>query len=265
MAWVPAGPRSLAPRYVLYRRLGAAALLLVAIAAIGGYGVMSVSAASQVLHEQQIWDGTKVTVPAEVDGDVTTRQLVLKSYDLVVKYSGCGGVCKGKLEFDTLGGGIGDGETLVRFDPKNHRDFALNVALETASQRWLAAGFFAVVGIGLIGFGSLFVAYLAVRQIGHARRAIEDGVEEACRIVSVTEQRTYGQSTGQYTYRFRLPDHYADRGKLEYEAVFNVKKSKPLLVDDGAALIALVPRTGKAVPLALREDLYPVVVGFVSS
>jgi hypothetical protein len=242
---------------------GAVASAVAAVACVVGCGSLAWSQTRHLLHERDLWETGTRTEAAHVEGTVTSHDFVLKEYHLEVMYPGCADVCSETLEFDTLGPGADEGPTKVRFDPRRPHDFALNVALDASGARWSAIGFW-VVGGALLGLVLFFVVYRLLRQVADARRAVADGVEEVCRIVSVTQQRMYGKPTGSVTYRIELPESYRSRGKLQHDVYFTVKHGKPLTVN-GESIVVLVPRSGAPRPLALREDLYPVVVGLRAS
>ena len=80
-------------------------------------------------------------IPAGIDGRVTTRQFVLKSYELTVQFVTPDGTLRNKnLELTTLFGGIAEErEPTVRLMPGSVDDFALSLAVDVAKTRWAAA------------------------------------------------------------------------------------------------------------------------------
>ena len=107
LAGFPAGPYSLATKYVVYRLTAAILALVIAVACFIGYGSMARNQAAGILHDERVWNAGGPDIPAGIEGNVTTRQFVLKSYDLTVQFVSPGGALQNKhLELTTLFGGI---------------------------------------------------------------------------------------------------------------------------------------------------------------
>jgi hypothetical protein len=257
----PAGPYKLRAKFVLYRLIG---VVLCGIAATGCmilYGGMARDAASLIQHDQQVWGAGGSDLPASVDGEVTTRQFVLNSYDLKVRYKTLDGqVREQPLKFDTLGSMPDDDATTVRLAPGSMDDFALSSAVAASGKRWAATAFFGGVGIFLLGgaFGVLgFATSKQWRRVHHAAR---HGTPLACRLLSREKVLNQGKDTGSEKLTFRVP---AGPGHPELDVSYQLrtKGSAVIALDGGAAVLALVPADAPQGAILLLSDFYPIELG----
>ncbi|HEY3494134.1 MAG TPA: hypothetical protein VGK73_05585, partial [Polyangiaceae bacterium] len=92
-----------------FRLVGALLSLATAIACIVGYGYMARQQANDIVHDERVWNAGGPEIPAVYYGRVTTRQFVMKSYDLQVQFLSPDGTPRSKeLEVTTLFGGLAE-------------------------------------------------------------------------------------------------------------------------------------------------------------
>src|SRR6478609_7332416 len=144
----PEGPYRLRGKFVFYRALMVGLSLLAAFGCVAAYAWLAGDSVSLILHDQRVWSAGGPELPAGVEGDVTTRQFVLSSYDLKVSdRTPDGRAHEQPLKFDTFGTIPDDRESTVRLAPGNSDDFALSTAVAVSGKRWASAAFFGVVGV----------------------------------------------------------------------------------------------------------------------
>jgi hypothetical protein len=260
----PPGPYRLATRFVVYRLLGVVLGIVAALGCIGGYGYMTWSSIAGIVHDDRVWSAGGREYRAKVDGRVTTRQFVLKSYELHVSYRLPGGEQKRDLSFDTLFGGIdSNADMAVRVLPGNPEEFALNAAVEASGKRWAAAAFLGVVGIFLLGGCCFFLAYSVAKQWRRASRAISGGVPVVCALVSRAHVMHQGRPTGTETFKFKVPANAAGGVETEVTYQFKTKGSGPLTLCNGTSVLAIVPPNAPTQAILLLRNCYPLALADV--
>jgi hypothetical protein len=259
MQGFPRGPYKLSAKFVAYRLLASAGSALVALGCIVGYSYMAGSQASAILRDQRIWDAGGSSIPAAVHGNVTTRQFVLKNYSLEVEFKAPDGRERHhKVEFDTLFGGIPDDSPMeVRMSPENPDAIALGAAVDVAGKRWAAAGFFAVVGIFLLGgaFGTL--SWTAARQWRRVARAARSGVPVPCALLRREVIKNQGRPTGAEKFTFHVPAAAAKGVEVDVTYQCRTKNNGIILLDEEKSILALVPPDAPAQAIVLLRDYYP--------
>ncbi len=257
---LPPAPWQLVPGYTIRRTVFGVVLMLVAAAAAIGYLVWLSGDVQAFLAEQAVWSApTSVEVPAEMDGEVTTRKLIFKQYELKVTYPVApdGTLRTEPLEFDTLFSAIDDTiAPVVRFDPNEPGRFALNVAVNAKGGRWGGLLFMLFGGL-LVGGAIGFVGWALYVGARRAQMVAARGVPVACRTTSIEEQVVNGVKTGAIIYRFQVPERFGGKAR---EVVFRRAEGTPLWTDEERELVVcLVPDDPKAF-VALRHDLFPLAV-----
>jgi len=258
----PAGPYRLRSKFVVYRALG------VALCAVGGvgcvvlYGSMGWDAAAQIQHDERVWNGGGPEVPVGVDGQVTTRQFVLNSYDLMVHYRSPDGQPRDlPLRFDTLGSMPDEQQTTVRLTPAKFEDFALSSAVDASGKRWAAALFFGLIGIVLLGGVFGLLAFAAGKQWRMVRKAARTGVPLACQLLSRERVLNQGRDTGAEKLTFRVPAAEPDRPARDVSYQLRTKGSDVITLDGGTAVLAIVPPGAPDDAILLLSDFYPLDLG----
>lgn len=253
----PVGPYKLRAKFVLYRLIG---VVLCAIAAVGCmilYGGMARDAASLIQHDQKVWDAGGPELPASVDGDVTTRQFVLNSYDLKVRYKTVDGqVREQPLKFDTLGSMAEDQETTVRLAPGSSDDFALSSAVAASGKRWAATAFFGGVGIFLLGGAFSVLGFATSKQWRRVHHAARHGTAVACQLLAREKILNQGKDTGSEKLTFRVPA-LPGHPTLDVSYQLRTKGSAVATLEGGAAVLALVPKDAPQGAILLLRDFYP--------
>jgi len=262
MIGFPMGPYGLATRFIVYRWLGILGSALAAVACIVGYGYMGWGYVSAILHDHQVWNGGGPELPASVEGKVTTRQFVLKSYDLQVTYRvPDGGRRQKKLEVVTLFSGLNaDGDLTVRLLPQDPDDYALSAAVEASGGRWAGAAFFGVVGILLLGGTCSFLTFTLSRQWMRATRAARTGVPVTCALLKRESILHQGRPTGSETFTFKVPP--AAAGGVETEVTYQMKTagSDALTLGGGNSVLAIVPSEAPKDAILLLRNYYPLAL-----
>jgi hypothetical protein len=255
----PRGPYRLSTRFVAYRLLVCAVCALAAVGSVVGYGYMAWSGASDILHDQRIWNAGGPLLPASVHGKVTTRQFVLKSYHLEVEFSSPDGRERHhKVEFDTLFGALPkDGPMEVRVSPDNPNDFTLGAVVEIASKRWAAVGFFGVVGIFLIGGSFTIITWASTRQWRRVARAAHSGVPVSCPFVHREAVINQGRPTGAEKFTFRVPAAVAKGIDVEVTYQCRTKDNDIIQLSGEKYVLALVPPDAPTQAILLLRDYYP--------
>jgi hypothetical protein len=257
----PPGPYRLATRFVVYRLLGLVLGIVAALGCIGGYGYMTWSSIVGIVHDDRVWSAGGREYPAKVEGRVTTRQFVLKSYELHVSYRLPGGEHKKNLSFDTLFGGIEtNADTTVRVLPGNPEEFALNAAVEASGKRWAAAAFLGAVGIFLLGGCCILLAYRVAKQWQRASRALSTGVPVVCALVSREHVMYRGRPTGTEIFKFKVPANAANGVETEGTYQFKTKGPGPLTLRNGTSVLAIVPPDAPKQAILLLRDYYPLAL-----
>ncbi|HEY3498299.1 MAG TPA: hypothetical protein VGK73_26575, partial [Polyangiaceae bacterium] len=190
---------------------------------------------------------------------VTTRQFVMKSYDLQVQFLSPDGTPRSKeLEVTTLFGGLAeDGNVSVRLMPGSTDDFALNVAVAATKTRWAAAAFLGVVGILVLGGAFIFVVFAIARQSRRVVRAARTGTPVACELVSREQVLHQGNPTGAEIFKFKLPPATPGAPPAEVSYQFRTKGSDVVLLASGKSVLALVPRDTPSNAILVLRDYYP--------
>lgn len=242
-------------------------LLAVVICAVGAvgcviiYGKMAWDAASQIRHDAQLWNAGGPELPAQVDGEVTTRKFVLNSYDLNVHYATPDGqVHHRPLKVETFGSMPDDHETTVRLAPDSSDDFALNSAVAASGKRWAAAAFFGIVGIFLLGGAFTAGAFAASKQWRRVRHAARHGRPLRCQLVSREQILNQGKPTGSEKLTFRIAAEPA-RPTHDVSYQLRTKGSDVITLDSGASVLALVAPDAQEGAILLLRDFYPIELG----
>jgi hypothetical protein len=253
----PSGPYKLRGKFVLYRLLGVAASALAGLGCVVLYGNMAWSAASLIQHDERVWNGGGPELPAGVDGEVTTRQFVLNSYDLKVHYRAPDGQLQERpLKFETLGSMPDDQQTSVRLAPGSADDFALSSAVAASGKRWAAAAFFGGVGIFLLGGAFAVLAFATSKQWRRVHLAAQHGAPVRCQLLAREQVLNQGKPTGAEKLTFRVP---ASPGHPELDVSYQLrtKGSDVVTLEAGAAVLALVPAQAPQGAILLLRDFYP--------
>lgn len=258
----PVGPYKLRSKFVAYRALGVGVCALAALGCVVLYASLAGDGASLILHDQRVWDAGGPELPAGVDGQVTTRQFVLNSYDLKVHYRTPDGASHVRpLKFDTLGSLPDDEATTVRLAPGSTEDFALSSAVAASGKRWASAFFFGVVGIALLGgaFGAL--GFAAARQWRRVARAARLGRPRSCPLVAREQIMNQGRETGAEKLTFRVEPGEPGRPARDVSYQLRTKGSAVITLDGGASVLALVPEARPDDAILLLSDFYPIELG----
>ena len=204
-------------------------------------------------------------IPAGIDGRVTTRQFVLKSYELTVQFVTPDGTLRNKnLELTTLFGGIAEErEPTVRLMPGSVDDFALSLAVDVAKTRWAAAAFFVVIGILLLGGACAGIVYAIARQSRRILRAARTGTPQACELISREPILYQGSPTGTDTFKFKVASAVAGAPPTEVKYQLRTKGSDVVQLASGKAVLALVPAGAPDKAILVLRDYYP--LGFSDS
>jgi hypothetical protein len=258
----PVGPYRLSGKFVLYRALGVAVCVLVALGCVAIYTSMAWDSASLLLHDQRVWSMGGVELPAGVDGEVTTRQFVLNSYDLKVHYDGPDGRRHDlPLKFDSLGSMPDDQATTVRLAPGNAEDFALNSAVAISGKRWASAVFFGVIGVFLLGGAFGFLGFAAGKQWRRVGRAAKLGAPLRCQLLGRERILNNGKDTGAEKLTFRVPAAEPGRPPRDVAYQFRTKGNEVLTLDGGASVLAIVPPDAPEQAILLLSNFYPLKLG----
>lgn len=253
-------PYRIATRFMLYRALGVAASLALMTASVLGFGAMGLAGARAIWRDQGIWNEGGPGLPAQVKGEVTTRQFVLKSYKLEVSYvsPGDGELHTGHLELDTLFGGIADDlQPMVRLSKGDPGAFALNTAVEASGVRWASVGFFFVVGIGLLGGCFGLLTYSVANQLRRVRRAAATGTPMLCPLVSRERVLNQGRPTGAELFRFQVPGSDGRETVAKYQC--RTKGCPALTMAGDRFVLAIVPPQAPTQAILLLQNFYPFV------
>jgi hypothetical protein len=254
----PQGPYKLRGKFVLYRLLGVVLPVLAAIGCIILYGSMGWDAAALIRHDQQLWSAGGLELPAAVDGEVTTRQFVLNSYDLKVSYKTPDGQVRERaLKFDTLGSMPDDQATTVRLAPGSLDDFALSSAVDASGKRWAASAFFGGVGIFLLGGAFGVLAFATSKQWRRVHHAARHGKAVGCQLLAREKVLNQGKDTGAEKLTFRVAVD-ASRPPLDVSYQLRTKGNDVIALDGGAAVLALVPADAPQGAILLLRDFYPI-------
>jgi hypothetical protein len=258
----PAGPYKLRSKFVLYRLLGVVLCGLTAVGCVIVYVSMAWAGASLIWHDQRVWNAGGPELPASVDGEVTTRQFVLNSYDLKVHYRGPDGRARDlPLKFETLGSIPDDQATTVRVAPQTFEDFALSSAVDASGKRWAATLFFGVVGVFLLGGAFGFLGFAAAKQWRRVSRAARHGTALKCELLSRERVMNQGKDTGAEKLTFRVPSAEPGQPARDVSYQLRTKGSSVITLDGGAAVLVLVPPALPQDAIVLLRDFYPIELG----
>ncbi len=261
-ALLPPAPRQLVSGYVFKRLAGAGLLCLAAVAVAAAYAVWQWSEVQTLQRDQRLWAEGEVQAPAEVEGQKESRDFILNSYKLNVRFADEDGVLhSGKVDFDLLFSSADEAaQPAVRYHRGRPDEFALNWAAQASKGRWASFAFMTVVGVGLIGGSLLIVGIAAFRTTRAQTHAARVGVEVECVVSRVDEQLVNGRKTGSLIYVFLLPEHFTNGGPTERQVLMNPKKGTPILLEGGSKLIALVDPSDPRRFLVVRNDFFPIAV-----
>lgn len=252
------GPYKLRAKFVLYRLVGVVLCGLAAVGCMILYGGMARDAASLIQHDQRVWQAGGPELPAMVDGQVTTRQFVLNSYDLKVHYKTPDGQIRERpLKFDTLGSMSDEEATSVRLAPGSLDDFALGSAVAASGKRWGATAFFGGVGIFLLGGAFSALGFATSKQWRRVHHAARHGTAVACQLLAREQVLNQGKDTGSEKLTFRVPAGIGHPA-LDVSYQLRTKGSAVITLDAGAAVLALVPRDAPQSAILLLRDFYPI-------
>jgi hypothetical protein len=261
LAGFPTGPYKLRRKFVAYRLLGVVLCGLAAVGCVILYSSMAWDTASLIRHDQQVWSAGGLELPATIDGEVTTRQFVLNSYDLKVHYKTADGQVRDQpLKFDTLGSMDENQATSVRLAPGSLDDFALSSAVDVSGKRWAAAAFFGGVGIFLLGGAFSVLGFATSKQWRRVHHAARRGSALACQLLAREKVLNQGSDTGAEKLTFRVPAH-AGRPPLDVSYQLRTKGSDVVTLDGGTAVLALVAADAPQGAILLLRDFYPLALG----
>ena len=260
MFLVPARPLTVSLRHRLLTPLGALAAAVIGVGLGAGCIGLESGEVIDLLDIHDRWSRSTET-PASVGGEITTRQLILSSYDLEIEYLDASEqVQTTRYEMTTLFGGPGvDTEVSVRLDPaRPDQPVIVSWAAEFSGARWRAALLLIASGI-LIAAGGLVIAYAMIQRWRAASLAAEASTEVHCPVVDATLRQQGRQKF--LDVRFEIPEHpdlpRESRGR-RHRASFRAKKRQPLYADDaGTLLVALVPRADPKLAVPISDDLHP--------
>ncbi|MCB9594301.1 MAG: hypothetical protein H6719_16325 [Sandaracinaceae bacterium] len=156
---------------------------------------------------------------------------------------------------------VGDGPLTMRRDPGAGR-VALSWAMQDAAGRWAWIAVFGLIFLGFAGFLAR-VAWRALRALRVARAAAVSSDEVELEVVSIVPHHGNGALVA-LEIAYRVPPS-PDDGPATYRAPaadpvqtfterFELVDGRPLLLDDGAHLLALRPDRRRPDVTVLRED-----------
>jgi hypothetical protein len=251
-------PLRLKTAFVTRSYLTAAALGAAGAALLIGVLIWQAFEARGILADDALARSGVEASDVSVEGSRTSRNFILNSYKLDVRYTDRAGAAhQGVATFDTLFSSVTREEPVyVRYDARSSDRFVLSWAVQHPRGRWGALAMFVATAIGL-GLGSLAWARELLRRLEEARQATVESDDVEIELSQVVRMKEHGRSTGVVSYQYFVT---VASGKSKRRQVsFNRRKRHtPIFVDAGKTrVLAVRTRGAPDRPIVLRSDFYP--------
>jgi len=227
----------------------AVAVLLAALSGVTGW--LTVSNVGKVLHVQRVWaEGVDAGGEVGFEGEVTTRNFVLKSYDLEIQFQDrLGRVRSFDCEFDRFFTGPEERDPIeVRYLEDDPAQATTSWQHDAVPHMWIWILITAAMAVGA-ATGAVYMVASAVATVGRVKELARSGQLIAVEVIEAEAQVVEKVTT--VTMKLALP------GGGETKHVFQEGKTDPYLVDDGTRVLALASLDGLTIH-PLRHDGHPI-------